>query len=173
VKVDLHLADAPSTADDKPVTKPKHHVKKPVDKPADDDTESADSPGLSKEEIAARLGEKSDEAGVRNATKTGTSGAADGHANQFADFYASIHDQVMNLWQSPNVADQNAINPIVHIYVEKDGRVPPESVHLIQSSGNPAIDDSAVSAAKNLGYLHEPLPNGCPPDISITFKPNS
>ncbi len=56
---------------------------------------------------------------------------------RFADFYAAIRDQVMNQWESPNLTDETAVNPIVQIHVEKDGRVPPESVHLIQSSGNP------------------------------------
>jgi TonB family protein len=127
---------------------------------------------LSKEQIAAKLGEKLDAAGVKNAVKPGTSGSTDSRANPFADFYASIRDQAMNQWQSPNLSDANAVDPIVHIHVEKDGRVPTESVRLLQSSGNPAYDDSAIAAAKSLGYLHEPLPDGCPPDISITFKPN-
>jgi TonB family protein len=175
VKVDLNLADGPVA--DKPVTKPKPHLKKPVAKTADDsesheDTAKPDSAGLSKEQIAAKLGEKLDAAGVKNATQPGTSGSSNSRANPFADFYASIRDQAMNQWQSPNLSDENAVDPIVHIHVEKDGRVPPESVRLLQSSGNPAYDDSAVSAAKSLGYLHEPLPDGCPPDISITFKPN-
>lgn len=173
VKVDLTLADAPNANPDKP--KIKHHPKKPVVKPTEDtdDQDSADTPdsaGLSKEEIAEKLGEKMDEAGVKNATNTGTSGASNTRANQFADFYAMIRDQVMSQWQSPNLADETAVNPVVEIHVEKDGHVPPESVHLIQSSGNPTYDDSAVEAAKNLGYLHEPLPDGCPPDIPITFK---
>jgi len=180
VKVDLHLADGPTPVVDKPVTKPKPHVKKPVAKPADDSadqdqeaTTKPDSAGLSKEQIAEKLGEKLDAAGIKNAVKTGTSGSANATANPFADFYAAIHDQVMNQWQSPNLSDENAVDPIVHIYVEKDGRVPPESVRLTRSSGNQAYDDSAVAAAKGLGYLHEPLPDGCPPDISIIFKPNS
>ena len=157
-------------------TKPKPH-KKPVVKPTDDTanqdrdaTAKPDSSGLSKEQIAAKLGDKLDAAGVKNATKIGTSGSANSHANPFQDFYDAIRDQVMSQWQSPNLADETAVNPIVHIYVEKDGRVPAESVHLIQSSGNPTYDDSAVAAAKSLGYLHQPLPDGCPPDIPITFK---
>ena len=176
IKVDLSkIEDAPSVAD-KPKPKP---LKKPVAKTTDDSTDQdheatakPDSAGLSKEQIAAKLGEKMDAAGVKNATKSGTSGSDHSKANPFADFYASIHDQVMDRWESPNVADETAINPIVHIYVEKDGRVSPESVRLTQSSGNAAYDDSAIAAAKSLGYLHEPLPDGCPPDISITFKPN-
>lgn len=177
VKVDLTLADGPTMAEDKP--KPKHHVKKPVVKPTEDTedqdhdaTVNSNSAGLSKEQIAEKLGEKLDAAGIKNATQTGTSGADHTQASLFADFYASIRDQAMNQWQSPNLSDANAVDPIVHIYVEKDGRVPPESVRLTQSSGNAAYDDSAIAAAKSLGYLHEPLPDGCPPDISITFKPN-
>jgi TonB family protein len=177
VKVDLTLAEAPTPVADQPVTKPKPHLKKPVAKTTDDSesheaTAKPDSAGLSKEQIAAKLGEKLGAAGVKNATQPGTSGSTDSHANPFADFYASIRDQAMNQWQSPNLSDENAVDPIVHIHVEKDGRVPPESVRLLQSSGNPAYDDSALAAAKNLGYLHQPLPDGCPPDISITFKPN-
>jgi len=175
VKVDLTLTDAPTTAADKPVTKPKPHHKKPVVKKTDDsesheDTATPDSAGLSKEQIAEKLGEKLDAAGVKNATQSGTSGSANSHANPYADFYAAIRDQVMSQWESPNLSDETAINPIVRIHVEKDGRVPPESVQLIQSSGNPTYDDSAVAAAKGLGYLHEPLPEGCNPDIPITFK---
>ena len=172
VKVDLHLADAPPTTENKPVPKPKHHAKKPAEKPADDDDTDSDhqSAGLSKEEIAAILGDKKDDAGVKNAVKSGTSGSANAHPNSFADFYAAIRDQVMSQWESPNLTDETAVNPIVEIHVEKDGRVPPESVHLVQSSGNATYDDSALTAAKSLGYLHEPLPDGCPPDIPITFK---
>jgi len=172
VKVDLTLTDGPAT----PADKPKPHHKKPVVKPddsqdQDQDAEAKpDSAGLSKEEIAAKLGDKLDAAGVKNATQTGTSGSANAHPNDFSDFYAASRDQVMSQWQSPNLSDETAVNPIVMIHVDKDGRVPPESVHLIQSSGNPSYDDSAVEAAKGLGYLHEPLPEGCNPDIPITFK---
>jgi TonB family protein len=175
VKVDLHLADGP--VPDKPVTKTKPHLKKPAEKTSDESekqdheaTSKPNSAGLSKEQIAAKLGEKMDASGVKNSIKSGTSGSVNSHANPFADFYASIRDQVMSQWESPNLTDETAVNPIVRIHVEKDGRVPAESVHLIQSSGNPTYDDSAVTAAKNLGYLHQPLPEGCPPDIPITFK---
>jgi TonB family protein len=175
IKVDLtKLEDAPPL--EKPV-KPKPHVKKKAAKTPDDsnapDRDAADNPnstGLSKEQIAAKLGEKMDAAGVKDSEKTGASGSVNAHANPFADFYASIRDQVMSQWESPNLADETAISPIVEIHVEKDGRVPPEDVHLVQSSGNASYDESAVTAAKNLGYLHQPLPDGCPPDIPITFK---
>jgi colicin import membrane protein len=170
VKVDLTLADGPAQPD---APKPKHHPKKPVVKSHDeDDADSADrdSNGLSKEEIASMLGEKKDNAGEKNAEKSGTSGSADAHHSDFSEFYGMIHDQVMSQWQSPSIADESMPEPEVEFHVKKDGRVPIDSVHLTRSSGNPAYDDSAVEAVKNLGYLHEPLPDGCPPDISITFK---
>jgi TonB family protein len=177
VKVDLTLADGPTT--DKPVTKPKPHPKKTVAKAAPDDSnapESAsastpESAGLSKEEIAAKLGEKMKAAGIENATQTGTSGSENTKANSYADFYDAITDQIMDKWTSPDLNYETGMNPVVHIHVEKDGRVTPGSVTLVQSSGNAAYDDSAVAAAKSLGYLYEPLPDGCPPDIRITFKP--
>lgn len=167
VKVDLKLADAPPS-ETKPTPK-KHVDKKPTEKPNDADNDHQ-SDGLSREEIAAKLGAKKEAAGVKNAIKTGTSGSANAHPNDFSDFYAAIRDQVMSQWQSPNLTDETMVNPRVQIHVNKDGRVPPELVHLIQSSGNATYDDSALAAAKGLGYLRQPLPDGCDPDIPITFK---
>jgi outer membrane biosynthesis protein TonB len=179
VKVDLTLADAPTV--DKPVTKPKPkpHHKKPVVKSTDDSedhdqdtTANPDSAGLSKEQIAEKLGEKLDAPGVKDSEKTGASGSANSHQNKFSAYYLMIAQQIDDQWQIPNVAAGMTSNPLVHIYVEKDGRVPPESVYLMRSSGNSVYDESAVSTAKNFGYLREPLPDGCPPDISIDFKPD-
>jgi TonB family protein len=173
VKVDLTLADGP-------VVPPKHTAKKHPKKshpvastepsPDQPDQDSADTMGLSKKQIAARLGHKLESAGVHDADKTGISGSQDGHASDFSDFYASIHDQFMDKWQDPNLNAPDASDPVVQIHVERDGRVPPDRVTLLHSSGNPTIDDSALQAARNLGYLLQPLPDGCPPDISITLK---
>jgi outer membrane biosynthesis protein TonB len=177
VKVDLTLADGPTP--DKPAIKPKPHHKKPAPKPTQDTDEdqnetaaSSESTGLSKEQIAEKLGEKLDAAGSKDAVNLGTSGSTNSHASPFADFYVMIKQQIDDQWQTPNVATETATNPVVLIHVEKDGRVPPDMVRLVKSSGIAAYDDSAVETAKNLGYLHEPLPDGCPPDISIDFKPD-
>jgi len=178
VKVDLsQLVEGPATpAPVKPIAKHKPQVKKTAaEAPATDAPETnaavkSENTGLSKEQIAQALGKKSENAGNKNATKLGPSGAQNSHANSFADFYAMIRDQVMDKWQHPNQLDNNAVNPIVQIHVEKDGRVPPESVSLVKSSGNPVYDESALTAAKSLGYLLQPLPDGCPADIPITFK---
>jgi len=177
VKVDLHLVDVPATdATDKPV-KAKPHPKKPTIKPtpenetaAQDTAAAADNPGLSRADIAAKLGEKLKTAGVDEASNMGVSGSEHGKANDFSDFYDSVRDQVKNRWPCPNITDTTVVTPEVQIHVEKDGRVPPESVVLTRSSGNPTYDASALAAARSIGYTLQPLPDGCPPDISINFK---
>jgi TonB family protein len=90
--------------------------------------------------------------------------------SDFSDFYQAIHDQVLNKWSEPNLIDPTAIDPVVQIHVAKDGRVAPELVTLKRSSNNPAFDQSALEAARSMGYTLQPLPDGCPPDISITFN---
>jgi TonB family protein len=174
VKVDLTLANAPDSeqpAPAKPV-KPKHHPKKPTHKPDDTPVAETDSetPGLSRDEVAQKLGDKLKASGVENAQKTGVDGSTHGKTNDFQDFYQSIHDQVMTKWSVPNFVDDTAIDPVVQIHVDKDGRVPAELVTLKRSSNNPAFDQSALEAARGMGHTLQPLPDGCPPDISITFN---
>jgi len=180
IKVDLsHLVDAPAIDQPKPrhkvKLKPKLHptqmVRPPDDSPDQNQAES-ESSGLSKEEVAQKLGDKLKAAGTDQGVTSGPSGSPDGKANPFADFYASLRDQVMNKWSIPNLSDAAAVDPIVRIHVEKDGRVPPERVTLERSSHNQVYDESALAAARSIGYTLQPLPDGCPPDISITFKPN-
>jgi hypothetical protein len=176
VKVDLHLADGPAPTPTPEKPKPKHLRKTPPpsaiahEDDTDRDAPDSETSGLSKEQIAARLGKKLEEEGVTHAEKSGISGSADGHENSFSDFYASIHDQFMNKWQAPGTDDPNAAQPIIQIHVEKDGRVPPDRVVLLRSSGNAADDESALDAARSLGYLLQPLPDGCPPDITLNLK---
>jgi TonB family protein len=179
IKVDLtQLVDGPAVAADKPAVKPKPHPKKHVvtaptndaDTPDQNAASNPDSHGLSREQIARELGQKLQAAGINDAVKIGPSGAPHSQPNSFADFYASIRDQVMSKWEHPNQLNDSAVNPVVQIHVEKDGRVPPESVTLMKSSGDPVYDESALNAAKGLGCLLQPLPDGCPPDIPITFK---
>jgi TonB family protein len=178
VKVDLtQLVDGPAV--ERP-PKPKVHPKKVAktvhhpDELGDDADSSVASSGLSRDQIAEKLGAKLGDEGQENAVKTGANGSVNGHANAFSAFYQSISEQAHQEWGEMNPTASSwdsAIHATVQIHVERDGRVPPESVKLLSSSGNAAFDDSAVTAAENLGYLHEPLPEGCPPDISIIFNP--
>jgi TonB family protein len=99
-----------------------------------------------------------------------SSGEVMGDAGKYVDFYTSIRDQVMIKWQNPGRNGKTTVSPIVQIHVEKDGRVPMSDVRLIRSSGDPTFDNSALAAAKTIGDLHQPLPDGCSPDIPITFE---
>jgi TonB family protein len=174
IKIDLsQLVDAPDTDDAKPVkTKPKIHPKKTVkteEKPTHNAADS-ETDGMTEAQVAHKLGAKLDAEGTDKGTTNGPNGSTHSKANEFADFYQSIHDQVMTKWSVPNSVDETAIDPIVRIHVEKDGRVPADRVTLERSSNNPAFDQSALEAARGMGYTLQPLPDGCPPDISITFN---
>jgi TonB family protein len=175
IKVDLsRLVDAPTDDQPPPKIKPKVHPKKIV-KPAQArpdaaaETESETS-GLSPAEVARRIGDKLRAAGVEQGRTDGPNGSTHSTASDFADFYQSIHDQVMNKWSEPNLVDETAIDPVVQIHIEKNGRVPAGLVKLLRSSNNPAFDQSALEAARAMGRTLQPLPDGCPPDISITFN---
>ena len=174
IKIDLsQVVDIPDSDEAKPVKpKPKVHPKKTVkaqEKPAHDATDS-ETDGMTEAQVAKKLGEKLAAEGTDKGTTTGPNGSTHSKANEFADFYQSIHDQVMTKWSVPNSVDETAIDPIVRIHVEKDGRVPADRVTLERSSNNPAFDQSALEAARGMGYTLQPLPDGCPPDISITFN---
>lgn len=175
IKVDLsHLVDAPAADQPPPKARPKMHPKKPVKrteaKPDRDADVESDTSGLSREQVARELGDKLKAAGTEQGRTEGPNGSTHAKANEFADFYQAIHDQVMSKWSSPNLVDETAIDPIVQIHIEKSGRVPADRVKLLRSSNNPAFDQSALAAARNMGYTLQPLPDGCPPDISITFN---
>ena len=174
VKVDLTLADAPDTDEPPPPKpKPKAHPKKPAHKADREAAASEDTDGLSKQEVAQKLGDQFKDSGVDKADKTGVSGEANGRPSDFSAYKQMIHDRVMNKWSVPNMADSTATEPIVHIHLEASGYVPPDSVSLVHSSGNPAIDQSALEAAREIGQLPEPLPKGFPSDTSISFTLNS
>jgi TonB family protein len=174
IKIDLsRLVDAPASDEPPPKIKPKVHPKKTVKptqaKPDNDDAESETS-GLSREQVARELGNKLKAAGVEQGRTDGPNGSTHSTASDFADFYQSIHDQVMAKWSEPNLVDETAIDPVVQIHIDKSGRVPAELVKLLRSSNNPAFDQSAMEAARGMGRTLQPLPDGCPPDISITFN---
>jgi len=173
VKVDLTLADAPdddTPAPPKPAKPSKAKPKKTVHKADISSDTETDAQGLSKQQVAAKLGDEFHDEGVPQGTAHGVNGDRHGHKNDFSAFYQSIHDQVMAKWSVPNAVDPTATDPVVHIHVEKDGRVPAELVRLEHPSGNPAFDQSALEAARGMHYTLQPLPDGCPPDMSIVFN---
>jgi TonB family protein len=155
-----------------------HHHHTPSPEPqhtAQDEPRDTTPDAPSQEEITRLLQQHTstaNPAGVSQATHSGPSGVANGHANEFGPFYASIRDQIYDAWQAPGTPDGHAVSPVVQIHVEPDGRVPAEQVVLVRSSGNADYDNSALAAARSLGKLHQSLPAGCPPDIKVTFDPS-
>ena len=158
IKVDLsHLVDAPDTDEPTPVkAKPKVHPKKTThteEKPARDAVES-ENDGLTRPpRWPASWARSWRPRAPTRARRPGPNGSTHSKANEFADFYQSIHDQVMSKWSVPNTVDDTAIDPIVRIHVEKDGRVPADRVTLERSSNNPAFDQSALAGRARHG-LH-------------------
>ncbi len=173
VIVDLHEVVRPDpdpavSPDPTPSPRPTPtHTHHPHVTPPPQDTPD---PTQSTAEIQHELEQHLQHAGVQSATNTGDSGIKGGQASDFGGFYDSIKNQVYDQWHAPGSIDPN-LQAIVQIHVEKDGRVPREQVTLVRSSGNQAYDDSALDAARNLGQLNMALPEGCPPDIKITFDP--
>jgi hypothetical protein len=175
IKIDLsHLVDAPDTDEPAPVkTKPKVHPKKIAhteEKPDHDTPVNSDTDGLTPAEVARKIGDKLRAEGTDKGTTTGPNGSTHSNNNDFAEFKNLIHDKVMSEWSVPNSVDPSAVDPLVHIHIDKDGYVPPDSVSLERSSNNATIDESALEAARKLGHLSEPLPDGFPPDTSISFN---
>jgi outer membrane biosynthesis protein TonB len=171
IKVDLsQLVNAPDTDEPKPAKAKPHPKKVHHTEEHHEDAVESENDGLTPAQIAAKLGAKLEAEGTDKGTTTGPDGSTHSNNNDFAEFKNLIHDKVMSEWSVPNSVDPTAVDPLVRIHIDKDGYVPPDSVSLERSSNNLAIDQSALEAARKLGHLSEPLPDGFPPDTSISFN---
>lgn len=104
---------------------------------------------------------------AKGATGTGTGGA--GQPNPFAWYYKRIFEEMYAAWQPPFGLDEGLSAQIL-IRVEKTGTI--TKVSLAASSGNKAMDDSALAAANHVKKL-PPLPEGLGGDfaeITVNFK---
>jgi TonB family protein len=105
-------------------------------------------------------------------------GAADGIAggigkgSPFWSYYLQVHDRMYEAWEQPGQAvsfDKKLVATIL-LRVARDGRI--DGVRLEHSSGNKLMDDSALTAARNVPRL-DPLPEGLggdTADISVNFR---
>jgi TonB family protein len=125
--------------------------------------------GMSKEGVAEKLGAALKNSGVTNAVKIGRSGDPNGGGNDNAWYYTIIRDQMYTAWQPPMTVSSKRLHAIIQILVEKSGAI--SKVELLQSSGNQEYDDSALSAARSVGRIKQPLPEGLDGNITITFNP--
>lgn len=89
--------------------------------------------------------------------------------SQIRWYLEKIHDRIYSRWVSPS-ADPT-LSVLIKIRIQKDGHV--SDVSLAKSSGNPAMDESAMLAAKSVKQL-DPLPSVIDDsfyDVPIEFKP--
>jgi TonB family protein len=105
-------------------------------------------------------------------------GAADGIAggigkgSPFWSYYMHVHDRMYEAWEQPGEAvgfDKKLMATIL-LRIARDGRI--EGVRLDRSSGNKLMDDSALTAARNVPRLN-PLPEGLGgafAEISVNFR---
>ncbi len=105
-------------------------------------------------------------------------GAADGMAggvgkgSPFWSYYLRVHDLMYEAWEQPGKAvefDKKLVTTIL-LRVARDGRI--DAVRLEHSSGNPLMDNSALTAAHSVPRL-DPLPEGLGgefAEISVNFR---
>ena len=104
---------------------------------------------------------------AKGATGTGTGGA--GQPSPFAWYYQRIFQEMYAAWQPPFGLDEGLVAQVL-IRVEKTGTI--TRVSLTASSGNKAMDDSALAAANRVKNL-PPLPEGLGSsfaEITVHFK---
>lgn len=105
-------------------------------------------------------------------------GAADGIAggigkgSQFWSYYLQVHDRMYEAWEQPGqaVSYDKKLMATILLRVARDGRI--LDARLQNSSGNKLMDDSALSAARDVPRL-DPLPEGLggdTADISVNFR---
>ncbi|MBS2010399.1 MAG: TonB C-terminal domain-containing protein [Cyanobacteria bacterium SZAS TMP-1] len=83
----------------------------------------------------------------------------------FAPYMATMKKTIQGKWSPPKGLDQKTVVAVFSI--QRDGRiVEPE---IVESSGNPTIDQSALKALADASPLG-PLPKGAPKKVQIRYK---
>jgi TonB family protein len=118
--------------------------------------------------VANRLGTALRNSGVATATATGPDGAANGTRSDFSDYYTLIRNQMYEKWDQPIQFAGKKLRTQIQIIVEKSGLL--STVSLLTTSGNSVFDESALTAARSVKQIREPLPDGMNGTITIDFK---
>ena len=109
--------------------------------------------------------------GSPNGSPDGIAGGV-GKGSPFWSYYLRVHDLMYEAWEQPGQAvnfDKKLVTTIL-LRVARDGRV--IDVRLQNSSGNKLMDDSVMTAARDVPRL-DPLPEGLggdTADISVNFR---
>ncbi len=139
--------------------------------------------GLSAADVRAKLGQGLQQAGIGTGTGfgkgaggpagsggmgVGASGVPGGLGGQYADYFTLIRDQMYAAWDQPIALVGKGLQTQVAIVIEKDGRI--SSVALHRGSGNPEHDATALAAARRVGRIRRPLPDGLDGQVTVNFR---
>jgi TonB family protein len=113
---------------------------------------------------------KSGRIGSPDGSPNGIAGGV-GQGSPFWDYYQHVHDQMYQAWEQPGQLIDNRLVATVIIQVARDGTI--TNVTLKNSSGSKLMDDSAVTAARNVQRLEPPpdaLVKGATANITVDFQ---
>jgi len=134
---------------------------------------SLPSTGASAGDIKDRLHGKLGKAGVSSASANGQSGVPTGSAapSEANAYYTLIRDIYYDVWHQPPSLANKKLSTTLKIRINKNGEI--LSFQTQQSSGNKAMDESVLTAAKTVKTIGSPLPDVLGSDfaeISILFE---
>ncbi len=92
--------------------------------------------------------------------------------NQFGGYATILRDKVARAWNTADVGGPTAVPVVVTFTIRRNGSVPPQSVRVVQSSGNRPLDFSAQRAVFDASPFG-PLPPGFPlnqADVELRFE---
>ncbi len=119
-------------------------------------------------EITSRLGSALSKSGTGGAVQIGPISSPGGGSGNFGTYYDLIRKQMFSAWNRPVHLTQKDLSALVKITIEKDGRI--SNVALVSGSGIRDFDESILEAARRVGKIREPLPEGLNHEITIRFK---
>ncbi len=129
---------------------------------------SSTSTQASPSEITSRLGAALGKSGSGGAIQIGPLSSPGGGSGNFGSYYDLIRKQMFSAWNRPVHLTQKELSALVKITIENDGRI--SNVALVSGSGIRDFDESIVEAARRVGRIREPLPEGLNHEITIRFK---
>lgn len=86
-------------------------------------------------------------------------------------YYLHVHDRMYEAWEQPGSVNDRKLMAVVTIKVARDGSI--VSATIKRSSGNKAMDNSALAAARKVQMLEPPpdvLVKGSAAEISVEFQ---
>jgi TonB family protein len=128
-----------------------------------------DSDGdASPDAILSKLSSAVGKSGQGGAVQIGPLSTPGGGNGNFGSYFGLIRKQMYDAWNRPVHLTQKDLSALLKITIENDGRI--SNVALVTGSGIRDFDESIVAAARRVGRIREPLPEGLDHEITIRFK---